>query len=122
MALLLRLLAIPIIWLIVTRQRSTRSPTVAEIEKLGWNYRLSLTWRLARDRRVPIYARPLALLPALYMLSPIDVLPDFIPIVGKLDDAFVVSTAYSVLSWLVPDSLLREHLQATRERRPQPPG
>jgi uncharacterized membrane protein YkvA (DUF1232 family) len=121
MALLLRLLAIPIIWLIVTRQRSTRSPTVAEIEKLGWNDRLSLTWRLARDRRVPIYARPLALLPALYMLSPIDVLPDFIPIVGKLDDAFVVSTAYSVLSWLVPDSLLREHLQATRERRPQPP-
>jgi uncharacterized membrane protein YkvA (DUF1232 family) len=120
MALLLRLLAVPLIWLIVRKQRSTLSPTVAEIEKLGWNDRLSLTWRLARDRRIPFYARPFAVLPALYMLSPIDVLPDFIPVIGRLDDAFVVSMAYSVLSWLVPESLLREHLLATQQRRPPP--
>jgi uncharacterized membrane protein YkvA (DUF1232 family) len=80
---------------------------------LGWDNRLSLTWRLAKDKRVPLYARPLAVLPAVYMMSPIDVFPDFIPVIGKLDDAFVVSTAYSLLSRLVPDSLLQEHLRAT---------
>ena len=116
MIILLRLLAIPIVWLIVRRQRATRNETVAAIESLGWNDRLSLTWRLARDSRVPLFARPLALLPALYMMSPIDVLPDFIPVVGKLDDTLVVSTAYALLSRLVPESLLREHLEATRRR------
>ncbi|HWC30836.1 MAG TPA: DUF1232 domain-containing protein [Dehalococcoidia bacterium] len=121
MPFLLRILAIPVIWLIVRRQRASRTATLREIEKLGWNDRLSMTWRLVKDDRVPFYARPLVLFPALYMLSPIDLLPDFIPVIGKLDDAFVVSTAYSMLSALVPESLLQEHLQATRSPKAATP-
>jgi uncharacterized membrane protein YkvA (DUF1232 family) len=117
---LLRLLAIPLVWLFVRRERRARSQTLKDIDALGWSDRLSLTWRLVRDGRVPFYARPIALLPALYMMSPIDVLPDFIPVIGKLDDAFVVSTAYFFLGRLVPEHLLQEHLEGTRRRGQSP--
>ncbi len=110
MPLLLRFLAIPVIWMIVRRQRSSRAPVIDEIEKLNFSRRLKLTWSLARDERVPIYVRPLLLLPALYLASPIDVIPDFVPVVGKLDDAFVASTAYSLLVRFVPPAVLREHV------------
>jgi uncharacterized membrane protein YkvA (DUF1232 family) len=44
------------------------------------------------------------------MASPIDVLPDFIPVVGKLDDEFVALAAYSLLVRFVSPDLLREHV------------
>lgn len=83
---------------------------VGEIEKLSHSRRLKLTWSLLRDERVPLYVRPLLLLPGLYMASPIDVLPDFIPVVGKLDDEFVALAAYSLLVRFVSPDLLREHV------------
>jgi uncharacterized membrane protein YkvA (DUF1232 family) len=110
MPILLRFLAVPVIWFIVRRQRASRSAVIDEIEKLSLNQRLKLTWNLAKDERVPLLIRPLLILPAAYMASPIDVLPDFIPIVGKLDDAFVASTAYLLLARFVPPAVLREHV------------
>jgi uncharacterized membrane protein YkvA (DUF1232 family) len=54
--------------------------------------------RLARDRKVP-RRRRLALLPlAAYLASPIDLIPDFIPVAGQADDALIVML---VLRWLV---------------------
>jgi uncharacterized membrane protein YkvA (DUF1232 family) len=44
------------------------------------------------------------------MASPIDLLPDFIPVIGKLDDKLVASTAYAVLARFVPPAVLREHV------------
>ena len=44
----------------------------------------------ARDPRVPWYAKALALLVAGYALSPIDLIPDFIPVLGYLDDVILV--------------------------------
>ena len=45
----------------------------------------------ARDPRVPWYAKLLAGLVAAYALSPIDLIPDFIPVLGHLDDALLVA-------------------------------
>jgi uncharacterized membrane protein YkvA (DUF1232 family) len=43
-----------------------------------------------RDSRTPIYAKIIAFLAIAYLLSPIDLIPDFIPVVGYLDDIIVV--------------------------------
>jgi len=43
-----------------------------------------------RDPRVPRYAKAVALLIAAYALSPIDLIPDFIPVFGLLDDVIVI--------------------------------
>ena len=45
-----------------------------------------IAWRLLWDRRVPWSTKIIPLLVVLYILSPIDILPDFIPVIGQLDD------------------------------------
>jgi uncharacterized membrane protein YkvA (DUF1232 family) len=114
MMLLLRILAIPALWSLVRWQRSHRSSVLNDIEQLNPDRKLSLAWRLARDRRVPLLARPLAVLPAMYGASPIDLLPDFLPLVGRLDDAFIFSVAFGLLSLAVPAEILEEHLGVIR--------
>ena len=47
-------------------------------------------WLAARDPRVPLIARALAVAVAAYALSPIDLIPDFIPLLGWLDDLVIV--------------------------------
>jgi uncharacterized membrane protein YkvA (DUF1232 family) len=77
-------------------------------------------WLAARDPRVPWTARALALLIAAYALSPIDLIPDFIPVIGLLDDAILIPAGLWLVARLVPDELLAEH-RATAEaaaRRP----
>lgn len=47
-------------------------------------------WLLARDPRTPWYAKAVALVVAAYALSPIDLIPDVIPVLGYLDDVILV--------------------------------
>ena len=77
-------------------------------------------WLAARDPRVPWTARALALLIAAYALSPIDLIPDFIPVIGLLDDAILIPAGLWLVARLVPPALMAEH-RATAEaaaRRP----
>ncbi len=69
-----------------------------------------LAWRLLRDRRVPLLAR--AILPALvlYLAMPLDLVPDFIPVVGYLDDLLVILGAAWLFLRLVPASVLEEQV------------
>ncbi len=55
-----------------------------------------------RDPRVPWYAMLLALLVAAYALSPIDLIPDFIPVVGHLDDLVLVPLGIALTRRLIP--------------------
>jgi membrane protein DedA with SNARE-associated domain len=75
---------------------------------------------VARDARVPWYARIWALLIAAYVVSPIDLIPDVIPILGHFDDAILVPFGIWVAMRLTPGSLLYEHRQhaATFARQP----
>jgi uncharacterized membrane protein YkvA (DUF1232 family) len=57
-----------------------------------------LVGRLARDTTVPGRARVLLVVLLAYLLSPIDLVPDFIPVVGYADDAIVIAL---VLRWVV---------------------
>jgi uncharacterized membrane protein YkvA (DUF1232 family) len=77
-------------------------------------------WIAARDPRVPWYAKMCAGFVAAYALSPIDLIPDFIPILGYLDDLIIVPIGILLVVKLVPVSLMVEfRAEATRrESRP----
>jgi uncharacterized membrane protein YkvA (DUF1232 family) len=73
-------------------------------------------WLAARDPRVPWYAKALALAVAAYALSPIDLIPDFIPVIGYLDDLIIVPLGILAVVKLVPHDLMAE-FRAEAERR-----
>jgi uncharacterized membrane protein YkvA (DUF1232 family) len=66
----------------------------------------------ARDPRVPWPVRLLALAVAAYALSPIDLIPDFIPVLGLLDDAIIVPLGILLVVRLLPPHILDEHRRA----------
>jgi uncharacterized membrane protein YkvA (DUF1232 family) len=61
----------------------------------------------ARDPRTPWLVRLLALLVAAYALSPIDLIPDFIPVLGYLDDLVIVPLGVLLVLKLVPPEVTR---------------
>ena len=73
----------------------------------------------ARDPRTPTFVRLLALFVAAYALSPIDLIPDFIPILGYLDDIVLVPLGLALVVRLLPEPVLvsaREQAQRAAER------
>ncbi len=68
-----------------------------------------LLGRLARDPRVPTGAKRLAGFVAAYLVSPIDVFPDFIPFIGRTDDAFIAAYAVHYLVRAAGEDVVREH-------------
>jgi uncharacterized membrane protein YkvA (DUF1232 family) len=62
----------------------------------------------ARDPRVPWYTKALALGVVGYALSPIDLIPDFIPIIGYLDDLILVPLGLALVLRLTPGHVLAE--------------
>ncbi len=60
----------------------------------------------ARDSRTPIIARALALVVVAYALSPIDLIPDFIPVLGLLDDVILVPIGVWLVIKLIPNAVL----------------
>ncbi len=61
-----------------------------------------------RDPRVPWYVKLLAAATAAYALSPIDLIPDFIPVIGYLDDIIILPTAIWLTVRLIPQEILAE--------------
>ncbi|KGD71018.1 membrane protein (plasmid) [Pantoea vagans] len=77
-------------------------------------------WLAARDPRTPLLAKVLALIVAAYAVSPIDLIPDFIPIIGYLDDLIIVPLGIMLVARLIPAEVMREHREtaAQASRRP----
>jgi uncharacterized membrane protein YkvA (DUF1232 family) len=65
-------------------------------------------WLAARDPRTPWYARALAIGIAAYALSPIDLIPDVIPVLGYLDEAILLPLALLAAIRLVPPAVMAE--------------
>lgn len=62
----------------------------------------------SKDPRTPWYAKALALGVLAYLLSPLDIIPDFIPLVGHLDDIIIVPAGIAVAVWLIPKDVWRD--------------
>lgn len=65
-----------------------------------------VVYLVARDRRTPWTVRLLALAVAAYALSPIDLIPDFIPVIGYLDDLLLLPLALALILRLTPPDIL----------------
>ncbi|RUU78974.1 DUF1232 domain-containing protein, partial [Mesorhizobium sp. M7A.F.Ca.CA.002.05.1.1] len=63
----------------------------------------------ARDPRTPWYAKALAVCVASYALSPIDLIPDFIPVIGYLDDVILVPLGVLAVVRMIPPEVMAEH-------------
>lgn len=65
-------------------------------------------WIAARDPRTPLAAKALAAVVAAYALSPIDLIPDFVPVLGYLDDLLIVPAGIWLAVRLIPSGLMAE--------------
>lgn len=68
-----------------------------------------LCWRLVRDSRTPMVLRVALVATVGYAISPLDPIPDFLPVIGMLDDVLVVAIALRWIIRKVDPELLREH-------------
>lgn len=66
-------------------------------------------WLAIRDPRTPLAARIVGVLVAAYALSPIDLIPDFIPVLGLVDDAVVIPLGIWLFEKLIPADQFAEH-------------
>jgi len=74
-------------------------------------YALALAYR---DPRVPFRAKALAAAAVAYALSPIDLIPDFIPVLGQLDDLVVLSALTSLALRMIPQEVMKEYKAKAR--------
>lgn len=77
-------------------------------------------WLAARDPRVPLGAKLVAVAVAAYALSPIDLIPDMIPVLGLLDDAILVPLGILLAVRLVPPALMAEFRREAARRADRP--
>ena len=70
---------------------------------------LRLTWALIRDPRVPIWAKAIPVIGIIYVLSPLDFIPDVIIGLGQLDDLAIVIGGMRWFPAVVPQDLVEEH-------------
>ena len=74
----------------------------------------------ARDPRTPWPVRLLALVVAAYALSPIDLIPDFIPLLGYLDDLVIVPLGLALVVRLTPAAVLESAREQARSAAEKP--
>ena len=78
---------------------------------------LQLTVRLMREPRVPWLTKALPVLALLYVLSPLDFIPDVVPIIGELDDLGIMAIAVIMFVRLCPAPAVEFHRRALAEGR-----
>lgn len=76
---------------------------------------LKLLYRLTRDPRVPARSKATLFILGGYLASPIDVIPDFIPGIGQLDDIAIIAFVLDQMLNRVPEEIVREHWEGDED-------
>lgn len=102
-------------------RRAMRMPADGDGAILAWLKdfvrQLRLTWRLFWDGRVPLWTKIVPPAVLAYVLSPVDILPDFPPMgLNQLDDVAVLLLGVRLFIELAPPEVVREHLAALGAR------
>ena len=79
-----------------------------QVVRLLWR-KGRLAWRLIRDARTPMLPKLILGAAILYVLSPLDFIPDLVPFLGQMDDLAVLALALDLFFKNVPDWLRLEH-------------
>ncbi len=89
----------------------------------GIVFQLRLTWRLLRDDRVPLYLKAVPFLGLVYLISPIDFIPDLFVGLGQLDDIGIIFASLRLFEALTPKYLVEEHraIMLSLDSGDQPP-
>lgn len=77
-------------------------------------------WLAVRDPRTPFAARLVGVLIAAYALSPLDLVPDFIPVLGLIDDVVLIPAGIWLFERLIPRAQLAEHRAAAEAASERP--
>jgi uncharacterized membrane protein YkvA (DUF1232 family) len=94
---------------LVAKWLQVREP-YRSVMKLRTRAKLKLFRAMVTDRRVPKFVRFLPLLLALYLAMPFDLVPDFIPVLGYIDDVAIVVLTLALMVKLTPREIIEEHV------------
>ncbi len=101
-----------VFWVLWRRVSVSARSLMKRIGRLPFRAKLRLARELARDRRVPRAVRFIPPALVLYLAMPIDIIPDFVPVLGQLDDLIVLVAGIGLLLRFVPRQVLEEHVAA----------
>jgi uncharacterized membrane protein YkvA (DUF1232 family) len=88
---------------------------------LQFRRELALLWRAFMSAETPVWLKALMLLVPAYLISPIDLVPDFIPLAGWLDDMIVIPLMVSWIVSLIPQPAARNARAWQPEDAPSSP-
>jgi uncharacterized membrane protein YkvA (DUF1232 family) len=92
-------------------QRSGEKQFAKRIAALDFGDKLALGGSLFMDRRIPPWARIVAIALVIYLALPLDLIPDFIPVIGFMDDLLIVIIGAGIVLRAVPRDVLEEHIR-----------
>ena len=92
--------------------RSVKGDLRKRIMALRFRAKLSFGWRVFRDPETPVVAK--CVIPAVlaYLAMPLDIIPDFIPVLGQLDDLLVIAVGLGIVLRMTPRHVIEDHLSA----------
>lgn len=87
----------------------------SRINALPWKSKLALGRAVLSDQRVPLGAKLVAPAIVLYLLMPFDIIPDFIPVLGQIDDLLVIAGGLWLFLRLCPPDIIDSHLASLED-------
>ncbi len=85
----------------------THLPSKLKIWARGLKREIAALWFAVRDPATPWYAKALGFVIVGYAISPIDLIPDFIPVLGYLDDILILPLGLALLKRLIPREVMK---------------
>jgi len=100
---------------------NTNKQTGGEVKDIGfWGevwQQIRLVFYLIKDRDVPIYLKALPFLGVAYMLFPIDIITDFVPVLGQLDDLTLLLIGAKVFIEMAPPQVVARYMDQMKTAR-----
>ena len=98
-------------WLLRRAGTPEERSLVRRVLRLPLRGKLRLALALVREPRVPLLVRALPPALVLYLAMPLDIIPDFVPVIGHLDDALVLLIGIALVLRFTPRGVLEEQVE-----------
>jgi uncharacterized membrane protein YkvA (DUF1232 family) len=98
-------------WLTARSIRPDERSLIQRVLRLPLKAKFRLAFALLRDKRMPLAVRAIPAALVLYLAMPVDLIPDFIPVIGHLDDLLAVLVGFGLLLRFTPRQTLEDALR-----------